>query len=85
MKSAWNPFGVGEWLAWLGATLAAGVGITVFAFQQFETRTHAVETVTQVHQQFEAVDKNTGQRIGSLQVQLDRVEMKVDRLLERTQ
>jgi len=36
-----NPFGVAQWIAWLGATVAAAVTLTGFAYQNFQTKDDA--------------------------------------------
>ena len=66
MRRGWavNPFGMSEWIAWVGATVAAAVSITVYAYNNFETKSQAVESKTDLVQR------------------LDRIEGKVDRLLE---
>mgnify|MGYP001499077487 CR=1 FL=1 len=52
----WNPFGVSEWVAWVGATVAAAVSITVFAFSNFETKERAVEVKSDLVQRLDRIE-----------------------------
>lgn len=71
-RREWNPFGAAQWIAWLGATAIAATGLTVFAYREFATKAEAKES---------AEAQSTG--ISQLDRRLDRIEGKVDRILER--
>lgn len=72
MRRDWNPFEASQWIAWLGATALACAGLTTFFYREFETAGHAREVATNR----QAADALIVQR-------LDRIEEKVDRLIER--
>jgi hypothetical protein len=61
---SFNPFPMGQWIAWLGATVAAAATIVAFAYSNFQTKDEA-----------RIYEGNSTQR-------LDRIETKVDRVLE---
>jgi len=71
MKREWNPFGIAQWIAWLGATGFACAGLATFFYREFETAGHARET-TAARQSAEA----------RIEGRLERIEEKVDRLTD---
>lgn len=42
-----------QWVAWIGATLTAAIGMTAYAFSNFETKNHAAETVLMIQRDAE--------------------------------
>lgn len=45
-----------QWIAWLGATATAAVTLTVFAFENFETKEHAKEAQVTFQRQFDRLE-----------------------------
>lgn len=68
----WNPFGIKQWLAWIGATATGVGGLTIFLFVNFETK----ESFASYKQSQERFDKE-------LSDQLMRIENKIDQMLLR--
>jgi uncharacterized membrane protein len=76
MTKEWNPFGAATWIAWLGATVFAALTITVYAYAVFETKeeSKAKQAATQAIIDVHHVD---------VVQRMDRMENKVDQLLEK--
>lgn len=68
----WNPFPMATWLAWIGAILVASMTMVAYAYSTFETKDAAREKI-----------ESSRERDGLIVQRLDRIENKVDRVLER--
>ena len=67
-------FSSAEWLAWLGATLAACVTLTSFIYANFETRAGSEQT----QESNQATLSEIKSSLNTMQQSIDRVEHKVD-------
>lgn len=65
-QQAFNPFPAAQWIAWIGATVAAALTGLAFAYSTFETKDNAHE------------------HMGTVEQRLDRLETKLDRVIEQT-
>lgn len=65
-QSSFNPFPAAQWIAWIGATVAAALTGLAFAYSTFETKDNAHE------------------HMGTVEQRLDRLETKLDRVIEQT-
>ena len=52
-----------SWIAWLGATATAAVTLTVFAFENFETKEHAKEAQTTSQRQLDRLESKVDELI----------------------
>lgn len=75
-KKDWNPFGAATWIAWLGATLMAGISMVTYAFEMFETKSEAKS-------QYEVTQKIVDDHHEDLVKRMDRLENKVDILIQK--
>lgn len=71
-KNLWNPLSIEQWVAWLGATVVAAVGITSFFYVNFETK----DAFAEYKQEQEQIQQDLFKR-------LYRIEDKIDLLLSR--
>ena len=74
---SWNPFSLEQWVAWLMATAIAGIsgtiGFLTFAESRFENKEKA-----------ELSSKFQDQRLNTIGVQIEKIDLKLDRLIERS-
>ena len=52
----WNPFSMGQWIAWMGATLVAVVGLTSFVYAEFETKKEAEKAENRIEKRLERIE-----------------------------
>lgn len=51
-----NPFTIPQWIAWLGATVAAAVSMMVYAASTYETKEHSKEIRDSVERRLERME-----------------------------
>jgi hypothetical protein len=73
----WNPFSLSQWIAWLVATIMAGitgtVGLITYADGKFENKEQAQLKATFHDLQLQEINNK-----------LDKIESKLDRLVEKS-
>lgn len=72
----WNPFSLEQWIAWLVATGIAGITGTV-GILSYAEKHYASKNETELTQRFNA------ESMGMIRSQLEKIEIKMDRLLEK--
>lgn len=80
-KRSWNPFSVVQWIAWLGATLTAGVMAMIFIYSTFQTKSDAAQSRENQQSGIVDIKANVGELKEDIGHRMDRLENKVDRLL----
>lgn len=80
-KRSWNPFSVVQWIAWLGATLAAGIMAMIFIYSTFQTKSDAAQSRDSQQSGMGDLKANVGELKEDMVHRMDRIENKVDRLL----
>lgn len=68
----WNPLTIDQWIAWLAATVVAGISMTVFFYTTFKTNSS-----------FEEYKESETLLYQEQNARLERIENKLDRLLEK--
>ncbi len=51
-----NPFTIPQWIAWLGATVAAAVSMMVYAASTYETKEHSKEVRDGVERRLDRIE-----------------------------
>lgn len=51
-----NPFNVPQWIAWIGATLAAAISMITYIHATFETKEFSKETRSQLERRLERME-----------------------------
>lgn len=52
----WNPFSIGQWLAWMGATLMAVIGLTSFVYAEFQTKKESEKAEGRLEKRLERIE-----------------------------
>jgi len=72
-RARWNPFSLDQWIAWIVATCAAGISITVYAYREFETKAEAAQVKLDMQREADF-------RWTEAKEQLHRIEQGVDEI-----
>lgn len=67
-----------QWITWMSATIMTCVGLTVFMFQQFETRSHAEEKKAEVYKIIDANKADQRDQMKRIENWAARMETKQD-------
>lgn len=51
-----NPFTIPQWIAWLGATVAAAVSMMVYAASTYETKEHSKEVRDSLERRLDRIE-----------------------------
>jgi len=51
-----NPFTIPQWIAWLGATVAAAISMMVYIASTYETKEHQKENRDQIERRLERME-----------------------------
>jgi peptidoglycan hydrolase CwlO-like protein len=71
-QTKWSPLTVDQWVTWLGATVVAGITITIFFYTNFETKAETQEYKNNQEKYYQILERR-----------LDRIEGKLDQLLTK--
>ena len=70
----WNPFSISQWLAWMGATLIAVIGLTSFVYAEFQTKVESEKAEVRIEKRLERIENKQDQileRVGNFPRQRD--------------
>lgn len=62
----WNPFSLSQWIAWMGATLIAVIGLTSFVYAEFQTKADSDKAENRLERRLERIENKQDQIIERL-------------------